>query len=1006
MSILRLSFEKIKSQDPHALAKALIEARIIGIRESLTEEGKRRRFSQINDDFTELQVSFARAGFFTVSDLAILAAVIRKVAEKGREVTIWWPRPSRGEPSALQHFLERIEFADLFKRQNNSEGWRRYVSIKGRKELKKYRPEPHETTHYIPMRWFNIKDFVLSGEDNIWKERPSVAPALERAFRLVLLGQGFADIDKINILNSVIFLELAWNTVLHSAQIPGTGDGVFCAQIRHEEGQPSSLTFCIVDAGLGIPRTLLSHLDAAVEQGTYYSDKSRTDHSNVVRFAFENNASSRPEFPSQIDKESFRGLALVADSLHEAEELVISSDGGTVRTKCITAGTAQHSLSDENAKSPICGTQISGTLRTSIPAQRRPSSGTGIFDTITLGVVPCCSPSGECSVLMSAESALAFVKSINLKEDVIVLDLGFSSGGVRQLEYLCYAALHQFSSKLLIFWNFSSEWDQCEALSNGVSQNLQANQPTPLFVRGMADARVFCSTAIGQSFRPSWGLGKFLWYASFLQRQSMPSEIHEPFRGSPVDLKLDDYLFITSQVNTAYLSRGFREHAIESGFFSGKINSLSTKVLRRYFAVSSNIASRVDENLKRWVFGGVAAITKLLDMSLLKSKVPVILAFAGSMREVVAHIPQRLLTPTRAYSLLTYDVPTKEQVGSYISREDDVILFTDVVSSGSLLTAVANLVEENGARLLGVVSLVDYRQEAGSDPQAITLGRTQIPFLSASEFPDAPNDGQYAFGDDEYWVDPVTLIPRTSQPLGWNRTLDPRSEQTVRLLIDSEAVRCGHVIDGTRHTSVYVNVEQLLAADTGEILRQVREKCEERLLRRNWDSFSPTRILFPAGIAQIESVERLGRNAADRNGHKLTAYATGARLFANTLRTIWGKSQLVLGEVSRAFDPGGGARCSDQIRYLEEVPDDNKWDDVIIADDGMWRGTTLSSLVRLAVGKGAKRVLAVPLLVRMISRDIEFWESMQAVEGMGGGHGYSSVFCISFSVASSFLCIS
>jgi hypothetical protein len=268
MSIPTLSFEDLNQRDPLSFAKILNRSDIF--------ERDSNQHTKIRSDLPGLVVSFARAGFFGAPDLAALAVILRRIAEEGKPVTINWPRSSKGQPSELEKYLERLRFADLFERKAGSSDWRERVHIQGRAELKHYPPDPHETTHYIPLHWFDKNDFLLVGEASIWKERPSVKPAVERDLHLVLLQQGFADIETIDILNRVLFLELGFNTVLHAAVNPGAGCGVFCTQIRHEDKRPPSLTFCIADAGRGIPSTLRSAFEKAVKEGEKERPKARS----------------------------------------------------------------------------------------------------------------------------------------------------------------------------------------------------------------------------------------------------------------------------------------------------------------------------------------------------------------------------------------------------------------------------------------------------------------------------------------------------------------------------------------------------------------------------------------------------------------------------------------------------------------------------------------------------------------------------------------------------------
>ena len=323
------------------------------------------------------------------------------------------------------------------------------------------------------------------------------------------------------------------------------------------------------------------------------------------------------------------------------------------------------------------------------------------------------------------------------------------------------------------------------------------------------------------------------------------------------------------------------------------------------------------------------------------------------------------------------------------------MLLTDVVSTGSLLGAVATSVVESGATILGVVCLINYRQDGNAYLDSIKLGRGNVPFCTTADFPRAREGEQYSLTDKQYWVDPVTLIPQTTRPWGWADALDPRIENTIALLMESEAVRCGHIVDGPRHTSAYVDVKALLAVDTGEIIKQVRSICHHRLEERGWKEFRPSMILYRTGIRRIEAVDLSMEGATIGGAGDLTAYSTAAKLFSARLKDIWGKS-ISLGEVPRAFDPGGVARCSEQVLFQDEIPANVEWNDVVIADDGMWRGVTSTALIRLAVTRGAKRILVIPLLTRMTPNEAKAWEIICSVEGLPGSPPSQVCFALPF----------
>ncbi len=970
--VVELSFQGVKNNDSSTFARAIHSS---GIFEP-PQNGRQR----VSRKLSGVIVSFVGARFFEAWQLATVACIIRRLAEENIPVTIKWPGGGKREPTSIQKYLERLHFAQLFHSRIEIESWASRVSIDGRIAPPSYPPEPHETLRYVPLRWFTRKDFFLTGEDSDWKERPLVSPSVESDFRSIVLQQGFADTETIDILNRTMFLELGWNSVLHSADQPGSGIGIFCAQIRHDPNKESVLHFSIVDAGLGIPGTLHSAHEKAVQDRAYFDQMGKSLSSNIVRFALENYATSRPEFPSDIDRNASRGLALAAEVLIGRGSLTIRSGGGTVRVQGTSGTTLDFILDDAAVDHPIPGTQVVGSLRAQIPNDRITDSLPTAFQGIPLQLSLCCESDGRCPSLSSANAAKQFVDSINSTERILFFDLGYGDNNIRHLEYLCYNAIPRFSNTLLVFWNISVGWSQFGHLREWLCENLAPSQPPPLFIRELGDARVLGLSATSEGEKFKWESKELQGYANSLRtlQESTPDNQFAGFL--PYPISADEYIPLAKKLNTFYLAAGFRQRKTESGFFTGEIHLLSTRKARRYFSISLNIAARGNSNLERWINGGIAAVTSILEARPNTTKPPIIIAFAGSMRHVLAHIPQRLATKVNAFTLLTYDIPGREEIGSYVTASDDVILLTDVITTGSLLSAVANAIADNNAHIIGVVSLVGNANEDLRKPGSIQIGRDEVKYVQIATFPHDEESNQLALADKEYWVDPVTLVPQLRKPWGWGTELDPRVPKTMDLLVASDAVMCGHIIDGARHSSIFVNTRRLMDADNGEVIQQVKSVLKSRLkFRSGWNTFAPELLLYPTGIRLIENVEIDGHKA-NMEGNPLAAYATAVNLFSKGLSTIWGERELVFGEVPRAFDPGGGARCSDTIFFNEPMMAKSSFHDVIIADDGMWKGATATALIRVAIAQGAKRILIVPLLARMNSRDIEFWETIHSLQ--------------------------
>ena len=111
----------------------------------------------------------------------------------------------------------------------------------------------------------------------------------------------------------------------------------------------------------------------------------------------------------------------------------------------------------------------------------------------------------------------------------------------------------------------------------------------------------------------------------------------------------------------------------------------------------------------RWSEACAAAIAAFRNRFAISDEGLVLLGFAVTMREVLANAYVSLGLQCPAYMILTYDVPTKEEIASKVKGGDRVLLITDVISTGSLVESVSSVVRRNNATVAGVVSLVDAR---------------------------------------------------------------------------------------------------------------------------------------------------------------------------------------------------------------------------------------------------------------------------------------------------------
>jgi len=780
-----------------------------------------------------------------------------------------------------------------------------------------------------------------------------------------------------------MFVELGWNTVLHSSAVAGAGLGVFCGHIDHwhdVEGKllPPKLTFCIADIGRGIPSTLRTAYHSEKNPAAkYHLIEGFSENTGIVRYALDPTSTSRPDVPSYLDREGFRGLGFVSRALQGVGGMQIRSDGGFVKLTGHPEGT-QATLSDTFREARILGTQVIGHLlmkahsdHTTVPAPKR-----RVLEPISVHIV--CDPDGECPALATNEAASSFASKVQAFADTLIFDLGYADDSARSLEYLCKNVLPIFPKKWCVFWGIRTSWSVLAGLDNWLVSKRGDDYLPPLFVRAHQDARILgaakhqgVSSKRKKSVQHQW--------LHMLLKDSSNKEGDTV--GKPVALTTTEFVRLTNEINSAYLEEGFsrvsllkeKNNNASSGFFTGNIHLLKGGApAARYFSITNNVTGSRDANLRRWVEGFSAAVVRHLEKTVVEDAELILLGFTATMREVLTQVFIRLGRQCRAYALLTYDIPSKEEIESKVRPGDKVLLLTDVISTGTLVESVYSLIRRVNASVIGIVSLVDIRRASDSAESAIEINRNQVPLITCGQVR-KPVNLQSELADTEYWVDPVSLVPSRDKSWGWDEKVDAKIEKTLDLVRDANAAVCGHIIDGTRHTSVYVNLHKLLETQDIVVAEQITTVCQQRLKERGWNDFSPSIVLYPSGIARIENV---GRQLLENNSSDSTnVYQTAVRAYVERLLRIWPNLEPL--EVLRAFDPGGASRCAKTVDVPKTV--ETPLRDVIVADDGMWRGTTVSALTQIALRLGAKRILITPLLARLSPTEAEHLETRHSV---------------------------
>lgn len=936
----KLAFGGNQTIDEHVLASLLHKNGILRAHEDF--------FTGIADSFDELEVSLRNLGrergYFTVPCLAQLALVVRAVAESGRRARVLLPRDFQGQRTSLQWLLAHLGFRELF---DGREGWQRQVDVVGDAPPIRADDVPGES-HYVAFHWFDSSWFNVPREaSDLFVVVPRLHSTVAKRLAELLLARGFLEPDAVDLFVRVMFLELGWNTVLHSQKRPGTGRGIVGAQIRPGAGataagrgptaKGTTLHFCIADTGLGIPHTLREYYQSSGK--SYEAEYGCSTPTAILRSAIDPESTSRQVFPDEVYRSSDRGLARVADAARPSERLefgtfALSSGVGriTLRGHGVLVKLA---VDDAYTHSPIPGVLVSAEL-----TLRRPTTASIKRNHLREITKPTVIAS---AAVLSEEFRL---RATGQPTGVWIVDVGYSDVDIRDLEEIARQSSSIFPNAFVILWNVRSQLNQLGSLAT--SKAAVASRRLAIVRTAQEVGLIVPQTNFEQSLSPVRAL------------------VSEPVRESPLgfhtsSLDPEHYAALTALVNTHYLAEGFRKEGPDAGFFVGRIQLLSGTIVNQYFSLSRNAAT--DRGLRRWTTSCAAALHAVLAEANVPNSEIVVLGLPGSVKQVLQSTWEHHhdLPRVAVHALMTYDVPTSDEIEDIVEGFSSVVFVTDVVSSASLLTEARRIVQKLRKQILGVIALVDARPDRRPDPIP------GVRFVATAEM--HVEQATPAVLGPEYWVDPVSLVPTDKRIFG--QAIDPRVEETLSVLADTNAVRCGHIVDGQRHMSTYVDVASLIDSKAPWLTERIRAECVKRLEARGWESFQPRHMFYPSGIARIEAIHP----ADEAREAGVVSYRTGVSGYLPLLRELWPIAEPV--PVPRAFDPAGRPRCA---RVLEAPGTEGAITrDVIVADDCLWTGRSAEQLVTLAVSLGASRVLAVPMLARLAHDELEHWESLRTV---------------------------
>jgi adenine/guanine phosphoribosyltransferase-like PRPP-binding protein len=908
---------------------------------------------ELRRDFAKARVRLRGKGRIAVADLALLALLIRKVADSGRLVEVLWPQKYGSSFSSRQLFLERIGFGRLLTSPENGE-WTANVAIRGRPRANLRVDDIPVTRHYIPLQWMDRNAFSFAEVDNLFEAEPSVDPSLCSFLTETLLRQNFLDEDGI------------YRFVSTNSQNVRSGDG-------------KELRFCVADLGVGIPVTLGSHYEASSKD--YCSERGCSWPSAVVLHAFDNDGTQRTVFPRLYSREGYRGLGRVADSLRGRGDIELLSDRGMVKlipqeiegVDC----RPDDSLSDINCPGVLVMGRLEARSDAAYKDHGRNSRGR---PRAAIEIVRACDHDGGFRLHQDLRLTETVVSDVPDEADAVVFDVGYSDTQERDLHGLIRAATEvsdlRGGPRLLVFWNVRSTWEALTDVAQWYARHRQGGSLVGLaFVRSLRDCGVMLPV-FDRATKPlaPFKMGKLL-DSVFVPQESEGDELGGVPNLRRVFIGVEDYLRITERVNERFIQDGFAQAGPLEGFFAGRIHLLSGEEVQRFFSLALNLGQRSDANLKRWVSTSAAKVVSSLSACGVADSEYSVLGFAAPMRRVMVRLGIAL--GTRAvYTFLPYDAPSREEISACASTGKHVVLLTDVVSTRSLAREIVRQVKAAGAISHGPFALVESNQPTGL-PREDEVSVTETgPDLQRGHWDaeDQPSDT-----GPEYWVDPVAMIPVPPHLRRFGGQADRRFRQSLDFLCSSPAVTVGHIVDSGRHTSVHVDIRALIQAQEPWVRQRINEEIDARLKTRGWSPLQPSLMLYPSDIARLEQSVVYG---SESSAVVVAAYASAAESVCDLLQARWPSAERV--EVARILDASGQPRCATVLETRGH--DAGDVGDVVIVDDGLCTGRTTQALALAALQRGASRILIVPLLARVGVEELQMWEALAELmprEGKG-----------------------
>ena len=319
-----------------------------------------------------------------------------------------------------------------------------------------------------------------------------------------------------------------------------------------------------------------------------------------------------------------------------------------------------------------------------------------------------------------------------------------------------------------------------------------------------------------------------------------------------------------------------------------------------------------------------------------------------------------------------------------------VLLFSDVLGTGSLVETMAGALTEAGALLVGLVVLVDSRTSEAAkaqlkekDPLRHFQRGSVVPLLSI------PLAKEPAGTPSKWYIDPYTLAPREHRNDDRRRSLENYSEDrylgrgpkfrqnyllgnAAALVSQIDAlggIRVGHFVHGNHHSEVLCDVRRLFRSET----------FRDFLVNQVLAYIVANDIQFV--VSPNHSNIYVLRDELKRRYAAVASAASGVRdnpVFATAclVRMNGAQSDYILG-TDRHLGEGGR----------------KPFERILILDDGICSGGTIRSLVKEAVIFAREsvrlhsvaspniRIHVVTVVSNLQESDVAFWEALEELTG-------------------------